>query len=135
MKKHFIQILSVLFLFCGFIKVNAQAIENSSIEYLIVKNEAKKTVVISEVFTVIVPDGKSLSAINESAKKKLTADLITSNIIVEGKESDWTYQFVATDEQGEFFSSEDNASKRRLKAIAEYKKKEFDVNSYPFTYK
>lgn len=112
----------------------AQNAENSSAEFLIVKNESSKSVFITFIFSVVVPDGVSLSNINKEAKKQLVNEFVLSDIILKNQENEWDITCIGTNEKGEFFESNIDASNRRNRIICDFKKKGYTITSYPFNY-
>lgn len=108
---------------------------NRSEEFFVVKNDAKKMVIITDVFGIVLPDGVSMTAKNEDVKKNLTEQLVLSTLIKQEEVAAWNFKATVTDSQGELFDDAAAAGRQRTKVIAEWKKKGYKVEEYPYTYK
>ncbi len=108
---------------------------NRSEEFFVVKNDAKKMVIITDVFGIVLPDGVSMTAKNEEVKKNLTEQLVLSTLIKQEEVAAWNFKATVTDSQGELFDDAAAAGRQRTKVIAEWKKKGYKVEEYPYTYK
>ncbi len=108
---------------------------NRSEEFFVVKNDAKKMVIITDVFGIVLPDGISMTSKNEDVKKNLTEQLVLSTLIKQEEVAAWNFKATVTDSQGELFDDAAAAGRQRTKVIAEWKKKGYKVEEYPYTYK
>lgn len=128
----------ILALICCASFANAQTEQeglNRSEEFFVVKNDAKKTVIITDVFGIVLPDGVSMTSKNEDVKKNLTEQLVLSTLIKQEEVAAWNFKATVTDSQGELFDDAAAAGRYRTKVIAEWKKKGYKVEEYPYTYK
>lgn len=136
------KIFYLLFMLAGISSTQAQTTEvqgietlNNQQEFFVVKNEAKKQVIVTKVITVTIPDGVSLTTKNEEVKKQLTEQLILSGLVKQEEMASWSFKATGTDAQGELFEDEAAADKYRLKIVADLKKKTYKVEDFPFAYK
>jgi hypothetical protein len=129
MKK--INLLFLALLFTRLIVV-AQSELNTSIEFFLIKNESTKQVVVTNIISVTVPDGNSLSGINKEVKAKLSQQMTDKGIIKAGFEGLWNFAPIATTEGGEFFADESEAAARLIKIKADMKKKGYEVSEFMY---
>lgn len=134
MKTLLIMITFVTIHFSGIAQIHDESL-NHTHEFFIVKNEAKKQIIITADFVVSLPQEASLSVKNYEIKKLLADQLILSMVITHEEEMGCTYKAIATDEKGEFFDDEEDANRYRIKVMNAWRKKGYSVYEYPYKYK
>lgn len=104
-------------------------------EFFMVKNEAKKQIIITDGFVFSLSQGTALSAKNYEIKKLLVDQLILSMVITYDEEMNCTYKAIATNDKGEFFNDEEDTNRQREKVIKEWQKRGYSIYEYPYKYK